>query len=141
MFKNMKASNKALPQVTENITRWHYDRNLINGTDHATQVVKLLEEYTEVYAAIHAGIEPDDLTEMMIAHLRKLNATGRIKKVEPENAHHALVDGLGDMYVVQVNHAEREHATLAECAHQAYSEIRDRKGKMVNGTFVKEEDL
>lgn len=30
---------------------------------------------------------------------------------------------------------------VTECLNIAYEEIKNRKGKMVNGTFVKEEDL
>ena len=30
---------------------------------------------------------------------------------------------------------------VTECLSIAYEEIKNRKGKMVNGTFVKEEDL
>ena len=30
---------------------------------------------------------------------------------------------------------------ITECLEIAYNEIKDRKGKLVNGVFVKEEDL
>ena len=31
--------------------------------------------------------------------------------------------------------------TVEECLRAAYEEIKDRKGKMVNGVFVKQEDI
>lgn len=37
--------------------------------------------------------------------------------------------------------AEEYNLGLYECAHAAYNEIKDRKGKMINGVFVKEKDL
>lgn len=50
-------------------------------------------------------------------------------------------DDIGDMLVVLVNIAERHNTSLFECMELAYSDIKDRKGRMVNGKFVKEGDL
>ena len=50
-------------------------------------------------------------------------------------------DDLGDMLVVMLNIAERNGVILAECLYQAWDDIKDRKGKMVDGIFVKEADL
>ena len=48
-------------------------------------------------------------------------------------------DDIGDIIVVLINIAERNGLTIAECLQQAYSDIKDRKGKMVDGIFIKEE--
>lgn len=37
--------------------------------------------------------------------------------------------------------AEMFHFSLRECAQHAYDKIKDRKGRMIDGVFVKEEDL
>jgi NTP pyrophosphatase (non-canonical NTP hydrolase) len=50
-------------------------------------------------------------------------------------------DDIGDMLVVLVNIAERNGLTLTTCLAHAYDEIKDRKGKLVDGIFVKESDL
>lgn len=50
-------------------------------------------------------------------------------------------DDLGDMMVVMINIMERNEITMLECLQQAYNDIKDRKGRMINGTFVKEQDL
>jgi NTP pyrophosphatase (non-canonical NTP hydrolase) len=50
-------------------------------------------------------------------------------------------DDLGDMMVVMINIMNRNEITMLECLHKAYNDIKDRKGRMMNGTFVKEEDL
>ena len=42
------------------------------------------------------------------------------------------------MVVVLTNLAYLEGFTIEECIETAYSEISNRKGKMINGTFVKE---
>ena len=47
-------------------------------------------------------------------------------------------DDVGDIMVVLINMATRNGYTLAECLEVAYNDIKDRKGKMVNGVFVKD---
>jgi len=47
-------------------------------------------------------------------------------------------DDIGDMLVVMINLCERNKTTLEECLAVAYNDIKDRKGKMVDGIFVKE---
>ena len=49
-------------------------------------------------------------------------------------------DDIGDCLVILINIAEREGTTLEECLAVAYEDIKDRKGKMIDGIFVKEGD-
>ena len=50
-----------------------------------------------------------------------------------------ILDDIGDMLVVMINILARNKLTLEECLEVAYNDIKDRKGKMVDGIFVKEE--
>jgi NTP pyrophosphatase (non-canonical NTP hydrolase) len=50
-------------------------------------------------------------------------------------------DDIGDIMVTLVLLAEMHGTTLGECLQLAWDEIKDRKGEMVNGTFVKEGDV
>ena len=50
-------------------------------------------------------------------------------------------DSLGDMYVVMTILAMQLDMDIMRCIEEAYEEIKDRKGKLVNGTFIKEDDL
>lgn len=50
-------------------------------------------------------------------------------------------DDIGDCIVVLINIAERHNVSLNECLAFAWHDIKDRKGKMVDGIFVKEADL
>lgn len=52
-----------------------------------------------------------------------------------------LRDGIGDVVVTLIILAQQNGMTLEECLTQAYNEIKDRKGKLINGVFLKEEDL
>ena len=49
-----------------------------------------------------------------------------------------VIDDIGDCLVVLINIAERNELSLFECLSHAYEDIKDRKGKMVDGVFVKE---
>ncbi len=48
-------------------------------------------------------------------------------------------DDIGDMMVVLINIAVRNNITLEECLQVAYDDIKDRRGKMIDGVFIKEE--
>lgn len=50
-------------------------------------------------------------------------------------------DDIGDMLVVMLNITERNGISLDDCLERAWNDIKDRKGKMVDGIFVKESDL
>jgi hypothetical protein len=49
-----------------------------------------------------------------------------------------VIDDIGDCLVVLINIAERNGLSLFDCLSHAYEDIKDRKGKMVDGVFVKE---
>ena len=83
------------------------DKGIYDKGDQKTQYVKLMEEAGEVGRAILK----DDLPE--------------------------IKDGIGDMVVVLTNLAELSGLTIEECIESAYDTIAKRKGKMINGTFVK----
>lgn len=93
------------------IRQWAHDSNLIEGATPHAQFVKLIEESGELAAGI--------------AKSRPL----------------AVMDGIGDMVVVLTILAAQHGVTIEECIAMAYAEIKDRTGRMVNGTFVKEADL
>ena len=50
-------------------------------------------------------------------------------------------DSIGDSLVVLTLIAKQFGTDLETCYNLAYNEIKDRKGRMINGTFVKKEDL
>ncbi|MGM8213547.1 MazG-like family protein [Virgibacillus sp. W0430] len=50
-------------------------------------------------------------------------------------------DSIGDVYVVLTILSMQLGLDIEECMELAYNEIKDRRGKMINGVFVKESDL
>ena len=52
-----------------------------------------------------------------------------------------IADDIGDIMVVLINIAERNNLTIEDCLAKAWDDIKDRKGEMRDGVFIKEEDL
>ena len=50
-----------------------------------------------------------------------------------------VMDDIGDMLVVMINICERNGVEMEDCLGVAYDDIKDRKGKMVDGVFVKDD--
>ena len=50
-----------------------------------------------------------------------------------------IIDGLGDTLVTLIILAELKGLDVEQCLQAALDEIRDRKGKMIDGVFVKDE--
>ena len=90
------------------IREWADERGIYEKGDPKTQALKLVEEVGETCRAI--------------------------LKVEPKE----IIDGIGDCVVVLTNLAELCGVPIEECIRSAYNEIKDRKGKMDNGTFKKD---
>lgn len=140
-MKNTESANAGIEAYIQNFAQWHYDRNLVDGATDFSQLEKLTEEFTEIYAAIHCEMDADEVTASLIALIKKLHANGRIKAVIPENSAEALMDGVGDFNVVVTNHLERREKRFIDCFAMSWNAIKDRGGKMINGIWVKESDL
>lgn len=98
----------------DDILAWAVARNLIGPTGEATkraQLEKTCEEVTELRDAIDA----DDVA--------------------------AVRDAIGDVFVTLCIQASMWELTMGECIEAAWQEIKDRKGRMMGGTYIKEADL
>jgi len=90
------------------IREWADERGLYENGDTKTQALKLVEEVGETCRAI-------------------------LKEDDDE-----IIDGIGDCVVVLVNLAQLHGVMIEYCIDAAYQEIKNRKGKMVNGTYKKD---
>ncbi len=134
-------NNAKLPLLTKLITDWHHDRNLIAGATLQSQTAKLLEEFTEVVASLNPDKEPTFIHDEVLRMMADLLERGRIKTIAKKDATPAFKDALGDMFIVQVNLAEQIGVSAESCIQQSWDEIKDRKGRMIDGQYVKEADL
>lgn len=80
--------------------------------------------------------------------LDTLDGTGQLEKLQEEvqellDADNRAdeIDAVGDITVVLIGYCLQRNLVFEECLQSAYDEIKDRKGKVINGVFVKEADL
>ena len=90
------------------IRDWAVKRGLYEKGDIKTQMVKLNEEMGELARGILKGNQEQ------------------------------FEDSVGDIVVVLTNLCGIVNMNIEDCINRAFKEIANRKGKMVNGTFVKE---
>lgn len=107
--ENILQTQTRTTDLINNITQWHHDRNLIEGSTDKDQYMKLIQECGELSDNICKGRD--------------------------------ISDDIGDIIVVLINIAERNNLSIQHCLEQAWNDIKDRKGKMVEGIFIKEGDL
>ncbi len=97
------------------------------------ELVKLIEKW--------AREKNLDIAEPEKQMLKVVEEVGEVAAALARNNKNDLRDGIGDMVVTLIILAMQNNMDLYECLNQAYSEIKNRQGKMVNGVFVKEADL
>ena len=97
------------------INEWADERNL-KQADPKIQWMRITEEVGEIRDVL---LKPTKFTDPQMA----------------------LKDAVGDTLVTIIVLAHQLDLDVTECLSIAYEEIKNRKGKMINGTFVKEEDL
>ena len=73
--------------------------------------------------------------------LKLVEELGELAEGMAKGKEYEVKDALGDMYVVMTILAMQRGHDIEECIELAYNEIEDRKGKLVNGIYVKESDL
>lgn len=84
------------------------------------------------------GLDKADPNKQM---LKLIEEIGEIASGMARSDMNEVKDGIGDSIVVLTILAEQLGTSTQECTHMAYEEIKDRRGKMVDGVFVKESDL
>ncbi len=98
-----------MKELVNLVRKWANDRNLVVGSNPQAQTVKLLEECGELAGGV------------------------------ARNKRDVVKDSIGDATVVLIILAAQYNMSFEDCLQSAYDEIKDRKGKMVDGVFVKEE--
>ena len=88
--------------------------------------------------SIDRNLHTQDPTKQALKSLEEL---GEMAKALLKNDQDELIDAVGDTYVTLVILCQQLGIELSVCVNTAYGEIKDRKGKLVDGTFIKEESL
>ena len=82
-----------------------------------------------------------DIAESSKQYLKVSEEVGEVAAALARDNKDDLRDGIGDVVVTLIILAMQNDMDLYECLNQAYSEIKNRQGEMVNGVFVKESYL
>ena len=97
-----------MDELIANVKQWADDKSLLKEENSHAQMLKVLEEVGETAGAI-------------------------LKKKNQE-----IIDGLGDSFVTLIILCYQLGLEPKECLSTAWNEIKNRKGKTVDGTFIRE---
>ena len=94
--------------LVNQIREWGYSKGILPNPDPVAQFFKTQEEVDELYAGIR------------------------------KNNREEVKDAIGDITVTLIMQCGAWDLDFTECVEQAYTTIAKRKGKMVNGVFVRD---
>lgn len=97
-----------MTNIVNNVIEWARDKNLVDPEKSSKQMLKVMEEVGETASALAKG-----------------------NMVE-------LKDGIGDVFVTLIILAAQNGLKSEDCLETAWNEIKNRKGKTINGIFIKE---
>ena len=103
---------KSLHELSLYVLKWAEERGIFDNGDPLAQLDKTQEELNETIEAVKNDFYGSD--------------------------HSEIADGIGDMLVTIIIAAKMMDLDPTTCLEQAYNEIKDRTGKMVDGQFVKD---
>ena len=90
------------------VLKWADERGLLKAENAPRQMLKLFEEIGELAGAMAKNKQGD------------------------------IIDAIGDIQVVLIILSKQLGIDYKECLIYAYNEIKERKGKLINGVFVKD---
>jgi len=90
------------------VENWAEEKGILSKATPIKQALKTQEEVTELCSAII------------------------------DNNRLEVIDAIGDIMVTLIIQAKMQDLSLEECLESAYNVISKRKGKMINGQFVKD---
>jgi len=89
--------------------------------------------------AISKGIDKAENAPKQM--LKVMEEVGETAGALLKNKEDEIKDGIGDSFVTLIILCQQLGYSPTECLQLAYNEIENRKGKTINGVFVKEENL
>lgn len=158
-----------MQELIKKIEQWAEDRNIINGSKPIDQAMKLFSEFGELADNVGKGRDcRDDIGDcavvmtiimaqcglsfydysesMLISNYdMKYNVAclaSEIAEFVSDIASNGVIES--DSYIMVIGWlntiSSNANTTLEECVKIAYNDIKDRKGVMYNGVFIKESD-
>lgn len=144
-----------MKELVDKTTQWMEERNFFGkgGATIEMQTLKFFEEYGEYCGNKVRGKETiDDLGDMIVVSIALIklkekeidmkylfndylkSVSSRIPSYCQQGAYYSLFRSCREL-------AFENGYTPEECLEHAYNEIKDRKGKFINGSFIKQSDM
>lgn len=98
----------SLDNLEQLIVQWGEEKGILPDPDPVAQYEKTVEEVEELRDAIIFSDKEE------------------------------VKDAIGDIFVTLVMQSRAWKLSMSDCVDQAYNQIKNRTGKMINGQFVKE---
>lgn len=117
-------------ELKELVLEWADDKDLLHSENAEKQFMKFIEEVFEFNVEMVAGLNYIKQCEYIGTSLDHNLKKIRNLKLE-----------MGDIFVTLIILCEDFGIDPVVCLSMAYEKISKRKGKTINGCFVKEEDL
>lgn len=123
MFKTIEEEKKTMnfEELKTKVEEWAKDKDLLHEENADKQFMKFIEEVFEFKSEMDVYFDGAET-------LKSLNKE-------------YMEDEMGDIFVTLIVLCNQLGIDCVECLDMAYEKISKRKGKTVNGTFIKEEDL
>lgn len=159
-----------LQKLITNVQQWSIDRGL-DKADSKKQMLKLYEEFGELASGLAKGnkeVVKDSIGDVVVVLIILAQQQGLEKisdfniicnHLQPSDLMPQASETIGlislrvrktndeiEEYIVRLisclrTIAKYENLKFEDCLSQAWNEIKDRKGKLIDGVWVKEEDL
>lgn len=139
MKANRLATNKDIDMLAKQKAKQimsKYVEGIFNNDDkqsYETLARKIINRFTNI-----GIVKPENAKTQFMKVTEELGELAEgINKGKPEQ----VKDSLGDVLVTLILLAEDLNLNLLDCLNSAWNEIKDRKGEVKDGSFVKEADL
>lgn len=135
MFKTIEEEKKTMnfEELKTKVEEWAKDKDLLHEENAEKQFMKFIEEVFEFKSEM-------DILVRYRNYYRE-NPQKKIPKAEHERITKKAELELGDIIVTLIVLSKQLDIDIVDCLNMAYKKISKRKGKTVNGLFIKEEDL
>lgn len=124
-------NNKSFEELKYLVLKWADDKDLLHSENAGKQFMKFIEEVFEFKYEMQSSKNYHDICERL-----KIKGTFGKNRIK-EN----MQLEMGDIFVTLIILCEDLGIDPVACLEMAYEKIKDRRGKTINGTFVKSEDL
>ena len=122
-------------ELEKNVIQWAEEKNLLAKDNSYQQYAKFQEESNEILIALNNN-------KKVLEKAQKLDVTNeaelKIFRDIRKDFENELKDAFGDTLVTLIILAKQNELKLEDCLEYAYNEIKNRTGKTINGTFIKD---